>query len=130
MATFDLTFLALGTAAVLALGFAFSMGYARIASPVTVRRIAMMALAGIFFVAPPAAAIAATGLLTIGLMGMPVMPSVDLTSAAPSPSVIFVTKLVEPNERYVELENGKGVVVFKTVNGKMASRLKLYRTTA
>ncbi len=130
MATFDFTFLALGTAAVLALGVAFSVGYARVASPVTVRRIAMLALAGIFFVAPPAAAIAATGLLTIGLMGMPVMPSADHAGRESSTSIIFVTKLVEPTERYVELENGKGVVVFKTVNGMMTSRLKLYRATA
>lgn len=32
--------------------------------------------------------------------------------------------------RYVELDNGKGVVVFRMVNGVMSTRLKLYRQGA
>jgi hypothetical protein len=35
-----------------------------------------------------------------------------------------------PAERFVELENGRGVVVFREINGVLTSRLRLYRDAA
>lgn len=128
MATVDLTHLALGTAALLAIGLAVGTVRARATSPAAMQRIAALAWLAVFFAAPPAAAVVVSGLVTLGLLGLSTAPSVGPPLTETPGAVIVVTRMVQPMERYVELDNGKGVVVFRPVNGVMTSRLRLYRT--
>ena len=135
MADFDLTHLALAIAAVLALALAASAAHERASSPATVRRLAILATAVIYFAAPAAAAIVVTGLVTLGLLGAPVAPAkTSDAKVAPPTALVGAHNLAvvteRPAERFVELENGRGVVVFREINGVLTSRLRLYRAAA
>jgi hypothetical protein len=136
MADFDFTHLALAIAAVLALALAASAAHERIASPATVRRLAILATAVIYFAAPAAAAIVVTGLVTLGMLGAPVTPADEgradgaRMTAANTATVAAVPPTERPAERFVELDNGRGVVVFREINGVLTSRLRLYRAAA
>lgn len=72
--------------------------------------------------APPALAgslmAGAAGLLLLASAGIQSMPA----PAQPAPVVQLVRVVAPPDVRVFELADGAGVVVFKTVGGKLTSR--------
>ena len=97
------------------------------------RRLALVLSAAAAMAVAPAVGAAATSLVALALLGFP--PDVAAVRVPPpTGQQHFVNAAAARGAggttRYVELDNGKGVVVFRMVNGVMSTRLKLYRQGA
>jgi hypothetical protein len=104
IAEFDFTHLAL----------AASAAHERVASP-----------------APAAAAIVVTGLVTLGLLGARVtLAEVGDAAEARTATLVAAPPAERPADRFVELDNGRGVEVFREIYGVLTTRLRLYRASA
>lgn len=97
------------------------------------RRLGLVASIAAAVAVAPALGPAATGVLALALMRMPRADEVFKAVTIPR-QIVLQSYGVHPTRteeaRYVELDNGRGVVVFRVVNGLMSTRLKLYRQAA
>lgn len=97
------------------------------------RRVALVVSMAVAVAVAPALGAAATGVLALALMGLPqagaAFQAVEISRQAPFQGYSVHSKGAD-EVRYVELDNGRGVVVFRVLNGVMSTRLKLYRQAA
>ena len=96
----------------------------------TFKLFAGLALLAVTFLAPPAlVGNVLAGITSLALLGTVTANAPSLAAVMPMerPAVVRVVAMQDP-VRVFELDRGAGVVVFKTVDGKLTSRF--YRATA
>jgi hypothetical protein len=82
----------------------------------------VLILAASLAASPVAAASVLATLAGLALVGSPALPGMATAPTVPPAPVVRVVQVPE-QLRVFELEGGGGVVVFRTVNGKLVSRM-------